>query len=178
MGFWLLLSGHYDTFHISMGIFSSLLVVLVNIRLNWHYFSCEKAEHPPLNLKRRSPVELKLFRLFYYIPWLIWQIVVASLQVAYAVMRPKMPINPSMIHFKTKLPNTAARVILGNSITLTPGTITVQIVDDMFMVHALMDVSSSAIIDGTLPEQVAKIYEKKPGQVVSDVRIIRSRGEL
>lgn len=178
MGFWLLLSGHYDTFHVSMGVLSSLLVILINLRMNWHYFSCEKAENPPLNLKKKSPTELKIYRLFFYIPWLIWQILVASLQVAYAVMRPKMPINPALLRFKTKLPNTAARVILGNSITLTPGTITIQIVDDEFLVHALMEVSSSGIVDGSLPKQVAKIYEKKPGQVVSDVEIVRSRKEL
>jgi len=104
----------------------------------------------------------------------MWQIVVSSLQVAYVVLRPRMPINPSLLRFKTKLPNISSKVILGNSITLTPGTITIQIDGDDFLVHALMDISTTGIIDGSLPEQVAKLYEKKPAQVVQNVKVIKT----
>jgi multicomponent Na+:H+ antiporter subunit E len=69
-------------------------------------------------------------------------------------------------------------VILGNSITLTPGTITLEIEEDVFLVHALMDISSTGIIDGSLPGQVAKLYEKEPGQVVGDVEIIKTAAGL
>jgi multicomponent Na+:H+ antiporter subunit E len=69
-------------------------------------------------------------------------------------------------------------VILGNSITLTPGTITIRIKDDEFLVHALMDVSSSGIVDDSLPGEVAKLYEKNPDQVVHDMKIIKSGADL
>jgi multicomponent Na+:H+ antiporter subunit E len=104
--------------------------------------------------------------------------VISSLQVAYAVLRPKMPIDPALVRFKTKLPNLESRVILGNSITLTPGTITIQIDGDEFLVHALMDVSQSGILDGSLPTQVAKLYERTPEQVVQQVKIIKSSAEI
>jgi len=175
LGFWLLLSGHYDFFHISMGVFSSLLVIFINLRLKRYFFYQEEIDKTEARIKSHFHVGIKFFRLLYYIPWLLWQIVIASLQVAYAVLSPKMPIDPSLILFKTKLPCMTAKVILGNSITLTPGTITVQISGDDFVVHALMDVSSSGILSGALPEQVAKLYEKKPGQVVSNIKIIKSK---
>jgi multicomponent Na+:H+ antiporter subunit E len=128
-------------------------------------------------IKDIHPTPLRLTRMLFYVPWLVWQIVVASLQVAAVVLNPKMPIDPSILRFKTRLPSTSAKVILGNSITLTPGTITMQIKGDEFLVHALMDASSTGIIDGSLPGEVAKLYEKKPEQVVKAVKIIKSKAD-
>ena len=113
-------------------------------------------------------------RLIYYVLWLVWQIVIASIQVAYAVLHPKCPIDPAVLRFKTRLGNTSSKVILGNSITLTPGTITLEIDQDEFLVHSLMDISYTGIIDGTLPGEVAKLYERKPGQVLRNIEVIRT----
>jgi len=113
-------------------------------------------------------------KMVFYIPWLTWQIILASLQVAYVVLHPKIPINPSLIKFRTKLPNVTAKVILGNSITLTPGTLTIRIDNDEFIVHALMDASATSIIDGSLPFQVAKLYQRRPSTVISEVKILRT----
>ena len=170
MGFWLLLSGHYDFAHISMGVGCSIVVIVLNLRLRRYYFYTDE-------IFKTSPLTLSLNYLrfvLFYIPWLIWQIVVASLQVAYVVLHPKMPIDPALVKFETKLPTMGSKVILGNSITLTPGTITLQVQDDDFLVHALMDVSSTGIIEGTLPGQVAKLYERKPKEVVTGIKIIKT----
>lgn len=170
MGFWLLLSGHYDFFHVAMGVLSSVMIILLNLRLRRYYFFTDE-------VFKTSPITTPLNYLRFvviYIPWLIWQIIVASLQVAYVVLHPRMPIDPALLKFTTKLPTMGSKVILGNSITLTPGTITIQITEDEFLVHALMDVSSSGIVDGTLPGQVAKLYESKPREVVSGIKIIKS----
>jgi len=99
---------------------------------------------------------------------------VASLQVAAVVLNPKMPVNPSFVRFRTKLPTIASRVILANSITLTPGTITVELEGDAFLVHSLIEASHSGILDGTLPGQVARLYDRTPGQVVSRARVLKS----
>ncbi len=178
LGVWLLLSGHYDVTHITMGVFSSLLVVLLHIRLRKYYFFQEEMRETSARLKGVHPVRLRYLRVLFYIPWLIWQIMLASLQVAAVVLRPKMPIDPALVRFKTNLPNTSAKVILGNSITLTPGTITVEIRDDEFLVHSIMDASATGILDGSLPGEVAKLYEKKPEQVVKDVEIIKSGADI
>ena len=178
LGLWLLLSGHYDVFHISMGVFSALIVVLLNIRLRKYYFFEEELAEVKARMKDVFTVKVRYGRVLFYIPWLIWQIVVASLQVAAVVLNPKMPIDPALLRFKTKLPNTSAKVILGNSITLTPGTITVQIKGDEFLVHALMYKSYTGITEDALPKEVAKLYEKKPEQVVHDMKIIKSGADI
>ena len=170
MGFWLLLSGHYDFTHITMGVGSSILVILLNLRLRRYYFFTDEIFKTSALTSSLKYLRFVLF----YIPWLIWQIIVASLQVAYVVLHPKMPIDPALVKFETKLPTMGSKVILGNSITLTPGTITLQIQDDDFLVHALMDVSSTGIIEGTLPGQVAKLYERKPKEVVTRIEIIKT----
>jgi multicomponent Na+:H+ antiporter subunit E len=165
MVLWLLLSGIYDLLHISFGVFSVMLVTFLNYPLRKRLFFLE--EHS-------EALKLSLPRLIFYIPWLLWQIVIASLQVACVVLHPRCPIDPALLRFKTRLGNTSAKVILGNSITLTPGTITLDITDDEFLVHGLMDISSTGIIDGTLPNQVAKLYERKPGQVLREVEVIKT----
>ncbi len=169
MVFWLLLSGYYDLLHISYGVFSVLLVVLINYPLRKRLLSREEYS---------ATLKLSIPMLFYYVPWLLWQIVIASLQVACAVLHPRCPIDPSLLRFKTRLGNTSAKVILGNSITLTPGTITLEIEKDEFLVHALMDASSTGIIDGTLPGEVAKLYERRPGQVIRDVKVLKTADGL
>ena len=117
-GLWLLLSGKYDWFHVSLGFASAFVVTVLQFRINKYLY---------YQIKIANENSLSWSRLLIYIPWLIWQVILASLQVAYIVLHPRMPINPSLLKFKTKLPNIAARVILGNSITLTPGTLTVDI---------------------------------------------------
>jgi multicomponent Na+:H+ antiporter subunit E len=163
-GVWLLMSGHYDFFHTFIGLLCSILVVVLNARLNKYFFLQDK-------LWENTP--LRIGRLLFYIPWLIYQIGIASLQVAGVVLRRRMPVNPSLVRFKTKLPTQAARVILANSITLTPGTITLLLEGDEYLVHSLIDASHSGIVDGTLPGEVAKLYDRKPREVVFDVEILR-----
>ncbi len=161
-----------------MGLFSCLLIILLNLRLRKYYYFKEELKDTEAKIKGIASGRIRILRLFFYIPWLIWQIVISSLQVAYAVLRPKMPIDPALIRFKTKLPNLESKVILGNSITLTPGTITIRIEGDEFLVHALMDVSQTGILDGSLPTEVAKLYERTPEQVVQQVKIIKSSAEI
>ena len=172
------MSGHYDFTHISMGVFSCFLVVMLHLRLRKYFFYEEEISETSAKLKGVAPIRVRFLRLLFYIPWLIWQVVIASLQVAAVVLNPKMPIDPALLVFKTKLPGTSAKVILGNSITLTPGTITIRIRGDEFLVHALMDASFTGIVDGSLPGEVAKLYEKKPEHVVKDVKIIKSGAEI
>ncbi|MCP5050095.1 MAG: Na+/H+ antiporter subunit E [bacterium] len=180
MAVWLLLSGHYDPTHITMGVISVSIVVWLHIPLRKYYAFEEEIGETEDRLKGLQPVRIRYSRLLFYIPWLIWQIVIASLQVAVVVLNPKplKYIDPALLKFKTKLPNPSAQVILGNSITLTPGTITVQIKDEEFLVHALMDKSYGGIEDSSLPDEVGKLYDKKTKQVVGKIEFIKSRAEM
>jgi len=101
-------------------------------------------------------------RLLLYVPWLIWQIVLSSLLVAVVVVHPKMPIQPRLVRFRTQLPHDLARLTLATSITMTPGTVTLDVQGDEFLVHALTETSAQALIpvegEGSMQSQVLSLY--------------------
>ncbi len=79
----------------------------------------------------------KLIYFFLYIPFLFKEIIKANIDVASRVIKPVIPINPGIIAAKTKLKSKVGRMILANSITLTPGTLSVDIKDDTFYIHCI-----------------------------------------
>jgi multicomponent Na+:H+ antiporter subunit E len=70
-----------------------------------------------------------------YLVVFVWECLKANLDVAYRVLHPAMPIRPGIVRVKTTLKSELARTLLANSITMTPGTITVDIIDDYFYIH-------------------------------------------
>lgn len=169
MGFWFILSGFFDLTHTLMGIFSVALVLWVNYGLRKHNFF--EDEEDVLH-------EIKIYKLPAYFIWLIWQIIVSGFQVARILISPKLPIDPHMIKFKVNFPNVHAKMILGNSITLTPGTLTVDIVDDEFTVHALSPVSFEGITSDAMPQKVLRLFTSDVHPVVSEFRIIQTKEEI
>lgn len=147
--FWLILSGHYDPFHIGAGVVCAGLVTLLSSDL----FT--------FGTGARSSFRIGRFAL--YVPWLLWEILQASLYVTWLVVRPS-GIRSRVIRFRTHLRNELAKVVLGNSITLTPGTVTVDIEGDLFTVHALSDTAADALLDGDMERRVAWVFgEDVPG---------------
>jgi len=166
--FWIFLSGIYDIFHISLGIISVILVIMLNRRiLGLQFYSQEKIN-----------TSLRFHRLFVYIPWLIWEMLLSSIQVAVIILSPKMPVNPSIVRFKVKLPNMTSKVILGNSISLTPGTLTIDIEGDEFLVHALTDEAFSLISSGRLPDYAGALFMSESKDTLQTFEIIRTADEL
>jgi multicomponent Na+:H+ antiporter subunit E len=143
-GFWLLLSGHYDLFHLSLGLICSLLVASLSHDLLIENISGSKRLR-------------KTWRFVFYVPWLIYQIVLANLHVAYVILNPKV-IDPRIVRFKTKLKSQFSMVTLGNSITLTPGTITMDITDGEFVVHTLTKKVADDLLSGEMERRVAHVY--------------------
>ncbi len=146
--FWILLSGKFDIFHLSLGFISSLLIAHFSKDLLFK----EKIQKGALS---------EAFRFMFYIPWLIYQVFVANLIVAYIALHPRMMdhINPEIIWFKSKLKQDIALVTLGNSITLTPGTITVRIVGGEFYVHSLAP-KFAENMPGEMEERIGKIFNE------------------
>jgi multicomponent Na+:H+ antiporter subunit E len=144
--FWLLLSGILDALHVGAGIICSLIVALIS---------------HDLFVKEGGLATNKFLRLLIYIPWELWQIVLANFDVAYRVLHPKMPIDPRVIEFETPLRSDFALVTLGNSITLTPGTITILVDPEKgkFWVHAIAKAPGDALlVDKTMINKVADVY--------------------
>jgi multicomponent Na+:H+ antiporter subunit E len=70
-----------------------------------------------------------------YVPYLLWSIILSNLDVARRVLSPRLDINPGIVRVRTGLKNPVGRLILANSITLTPGTLSVDIVGDYLYIH-------------------------------------------
>jgi len=77
----------------------------------------------------------RYFWMLIYLFIFIWECIKANIDVAYRVLHPDLPIKPGIVKVKTTLKTDIAKVFLANSITMTPGTITVDIIDDEFYIH-------------------------------------------
>jgi len=170
MTFWLILSGYYDIFHISLGVISVITVLWFNAKLRNYIFYDEDEQH-----KSKT---FRILRLCYFFPFLIWEIISSSFKVAYLIIHPKLPIKVGIIKFRTNLPNMVAKVLLANSITLTPGTVALQIEGEELIIHSLTFEKDEAHIDHSLTEEVAKLYGLSEEIVVSHEEIISSEDKL
>ena len=148
LAFWMLLSGKFDAFHLTLGVLSSLLVAFLSADLLFH----DKGKGDRQRLR-----ELGCF--IAYIPWLLKEIVLSTLHVAYLALHPRMRelIDPKVIRFRTRIKSELGQVVFANSITLTPGTITIKTVDGEFFVHALSRKTAEGV-PGEMEERVRRIF--------------------
>ena len=163
MIFWIIMSGFLDAIHLSMGVVTVVGVMFINYKLKSHRFFDDD-----MNDLR----ELRFTYAIWYVIWMIGQIVLAGFHVVSVIVRPKMPIHTILITFRVDLPSAHARMILGNSISLTPGTLTIDIEGDMFTVHALDDKSYDGIATDSMPRRVLKLFENTDREVVKDLKVI------
>lgn len=122
--FWLLLSGFFTAFLVASGAGSALAVVCFARRM-------EVIDH------EGHPIDLGLWALLSYWPWLAWEIVKSAWTVTRIILDPRLPISPTLTRFVPSQQSDLGLVIHANSITLTPGTISVRVAADEFLVHAL-----------------------------------------
>ena len=92
-----------------------------------------------------------------YIPFFLWEIIKANLDVAYRVINPKMPINPGIVEIRTNLKSDIAKLGLANSITLTPGTLTMDIDNDRLFIHWI-NVKKTDVDESS--KEIASSFEK------------------
>lgn len=143
--FWALLSGKFDSFHLTLGAICTIIIAYLT--------------HDLLFANVRVGDTLLIARRFFaYIPWLICQIILANIHVAYLTLSPKMPIEPQTLRFGTKLESDISWVTLANSITLTPGTITMDIREGEFFVHALSKKVADDLNTGEMEDRIAHIF--------------------
>jgi len=170
--FWLLLSGRYQAKYIIIGAISAALVTFLTNDL--FYFALQRNELPGIKARQ---VLLQIWRFILYLPWLLLQIILANVQVAYLVLHPRMPIEPGLLLFRTKMRKGIAQVTLANSITLTPGTITASLEEGNYIIHNLKPPLASSLVEGTMQNRVAHVYleeeEPKP-----ETRWVHSLEEL
>ncbi len=97
-------------------------------------------------------------RCLVYTPYLFWEIAKANLQVAYIILHPSMPIDPSVETFRPAVPIGLPVTSLANSITLTPGTVTIDVREQQFYVHALTQSARDGLYDGGLERGIRFVF--------------------
>ncbi len=93
-----------------------------------------------------------------YVPYLLWQILTANVRIAYVVLHPDLPIDPSVERFEAGVWGGTATATLANSITLTPGTLTLDVRNREFVVHSLTGDAREDLLDGSLERAVRFVF--------------------
>lgn len=122
--FWVLLSGFFTPFLLAAGAGCALGVVLLARRMG----VIDAEAHP---------IEVGAAALFSYWPWLTWEIAKSGWDVTRRIVDPRLPISPTLRRFRPTQATDLGLVVHANSITLTPGTIAVEVAPGEFLVHAL-----------------------------------------
>lgn len=159
LAFWLVLSGRYQASYLALGTLAAGLVTFLTYDLLYPRVYSEGRRETGLCL-----TVSQWCRLFGYLPWLVFSIVKANLQVAYLILHPRLPIDPTLIKLRTQLRSSVAQVTLANSITLTPGTVTIDLKEGRYLIHALVPQAAQSLVAGRMQNKVAAIFAEQEEQ--------------
>lgn len=143
---WMLLSGEFSIQHglvLGLGIASVVLVVFIAVRMD-----VVDHEGHPIHLTHRF--------IGYWL-WLVVEIVKSSIDMTKRIWSPSLPISPTMYRLRTSQPGELGQVIYANSITLTPGTVTVRLEGDEILVHAIARDVGDDLAGGDMDRRVTRL---------------------
>ncbi len=145
---WIIWSGQFDAFHLSLGVISCGLVAFISSNIMFQRSDFKELPKEAL-------------RFFTYLFWLYWQTILSNIHILKIVFSHDMydRINPKVVKFKTFLQKDSSLVTFANSITLTPGTVTIYIKDGRYYVHA---------IDESVAQGLPGDMEKKSGFIFGE----------
>ena len=141
---WVLLSGIYTPWLLGLGAISTALAVFVALRME-------------LVDQEGVPVIHLTSKLWTYLPWLLAEIIRSNLAANRIILHPDLSVRPRMLRVRTMQRSDLGRVIFANSITLTPGTVTVAAVGEDLHVHALDGESAGDMSNGEMNRRVAAL---------------------
>ncbi|MDP2182225.1 MAG: Na+/H+ antiporter subunit E [Actinomycetota bacterium] len=147
-GFWVLILGSFNPSGLATGLVLSVLVAWFTERTLW-----TEDDAPYLTLRQAG-------RFFVYVGFLVKEIVWANIYVAEKVLDPRLPIDPLIIEHLSALKRPVSGVALANSITLTPGTLTVDVDGSVFFIHCLDREFADDIASRKLDHIIAKVFEE------------------
>ncbi len=140
---WLLLTGVDHPFHVGLGLAAACVVAWLNAGRADSY-----ARHVPV------------VGLLWYLPWLLSRIMVSGLHLTALILRPSMPIAPRLIHYRTNLRDQVGVSLLGNSVTLTPGTITAEARPGELVVHTIDDEAAYDLTSQRLERNINRLFRR------------------
>ena len=140
---WLALSGFFEPLLLTFGLLSVVGVVLIAYRM-------DVIDH------EGQPIHLG-WRILVYWVWLTWEIVKSNIDVAKRILDPALPISPVMVRVKTSQHSELGEVIYANSITLTPGTVSIILEDKSVLVHAVAREMAEDLESGEMDRRVTAV---------------------
>ena len=140
---WLLLSGHYEPLILALGACSIAVVIRITHRMD----AIDQETHP-IHLAGKA---------LSYFPWLLWEIVKANIDVAKVIIDPKLPIGLRILRVDGSQQTDIGLVTYANSITLTPGTVTIWDEGTRLDVHALTPAAVDGLLSGKMDRRVTAL---------------------
>ncbi|WP_432406025.1 Na+/H+ antiporter subunit E [Wukongibacter sp. M2B1] len=147
--FWIILAEKLDFQVVIIGIIVTGAISLYNLEN-------EKERYKGKRFLKFKKIKL----LIYYVILLVKEIIIASFQVAKIVLSKELNISPSVVTFRTRLQSDLSKTILANSITLTPGTLTIEVTNDEFTVHCITKDQIHDVMESKFEDLLLKIEEQ------------------
>ncbi len=140
---WISMSGHFEGIILALGALSVVLVLWVSQRMG-----VIDGEGVPIRMLPRSAP---------YLSWLFKEIVVTNVEMAKLITSKEIQTQPEVVEFTLHQKSDVSRALLANSITLTPGTVTMEVDDVHMYVHALTKAAAKDLVDGEMRGRVRKV---------------------
>lgn len=140
---WITMSGHFEGIILILGALSVMLVLWLSARMG-----VIDGEGVPIRM---------LPRLAPYVAWLFKEIVITNIDMAKLLLSRKLKIQPEVVEFTLLQKSDVSRSLLANSITLTPGTVTMDVDDEHMLVHALTKAAAEDLVDGEMRGRVRRV---------------------
>ncbi len=147
MVLWLVLSGHYTVLLVTFGIISCIGVVALALRLDVIH-----SDKHSIGI---------LLRLLKYLPWFSREILLSNIDVAKRILSPALPINPNVVRVNASQATELGVTVYANSITLTPGTLSIQVDANQIEVHSLNHESTAQLKRGEMDRRVCALEPRK-----------------
>ena len=148
-GFYAVLSGQFhNSFLMAVGAGCIALIVFLGARMG----IVDEESYPGPGVWLRALL---------YAPYLLWQVIISNIDVLKRVLSPSMPVSPRMVRVPYSTKTAFGTVTYANSITLTPGTVTVEVTDDGLLIHALTAEAADGLKDGSMEAQVKRLEGTK-----------------
>lgn len=143
-GVWLLLSGHYTPWFLIIGLVCTAFAVFIASRM-------EVVDHEGV------PVIHLTNRILTYLPWLVFEVVRSNLAMLRFILSRDVAVRPKIFKVRGRQRTDLGRVIFANSITLTPGTVTLAVTGDIFYVHAIDASAGEGLDEAEMNYRVASL---------------------
>lgn len=150
---WVLFSAKFDAFHLGTGVVTVLVLLWMQARL-------PALRDEPESFPKFVPVLL-------YVPWILTQMVLSAVYVAKIILFQPQSVQPVLLTFHCRQPSALQQVLFANSITLTPGTLTIEMEKEVYLVHALTPATADDLLDGKMARRIARLSDQSAGATLS-----------